>query len=168
MEKMECKNSHFFVNFSRIVNVKKEEDVLMQLERFLSTDNAGVIPDGKISMPVEDKRALAVMEGSVKLVDGHYQLALPWGEPAPKLPNDQIMAERRLELSKKRFLLDLELFEKYRATVGDCIIKGYAKRVLEDELIVDDKLLWYLLYHPVFNPNKPGKTISGLRLCCEV
>jgi len=158
MEKTECKKSHFHVNFTRIVNVKPDDVLMQQVERFWRTDNAGVIPDGKISMSVEDKRALAVMESTVKLVDGHYQLALPWREPAPKLPNNRIMAERRLELLKKRFLRDSELFEKYKATVGDYVTKGYAKRVPEDELAIDDKPLWYLPHHPVFHPNKPGKT----------
>lgn len=111
MEKTECKKSHFHVNFTRIVNVKPEDVLMQQVERFWRTDNAGVIPDGKISMSVEDKRALAVMESTVKLVDGHYQLALPWREPVPKLPNNRIMAERRLELLKKRFLRDSKLFE---------------------------------------------------------
>lgn len=37
-------------------------------------------------------------------------------------------------------------------------MKGYAKRVPEDELDIDDKPLWYLPHHPEFNPNKPGKT----------
>ena len=45
------------MNFTRIVNVEKEEDVFMQqLERFWKTDNAGLIPDCKVSMSVEDKR----------------------------------------------------------------------------------------------------------------
>ena len=51
-----------------------------------------------------------------------------------------------------------ELFEKHKGTIQDCMIKGHAKRVPEDKLIVDDKPLWYLPYHAVFNPNKPGKT----------
>ena len=131
---------------------------MQQLERFWKIDNAGLIPDCKVSMSVEDKRALAVMESSAKLVDGDYQLALPWREPAPKLPNNRIMADRRLQLLKKRFLRDSELFEKYKVTIGDYLIKGYAKRVPEDELVIDDKPLWYLPHHPVFNPNKPGKT----------
>ena len=38
------------------------------------------------------------------------------------------------------------------------MIKGHTNRVLEDELVIDDKPLWYLAHHPVFNPNKPGKT----------
>jgi len=60
------------------------------------------------------------------------------------------MSERRLQLLKKRFLRDHELFKKYKATIGDNMIKGHAKRVPQDELVVDDK--------PVFKPNKPGKT----------
>ena len=98
------------------------------------------------------------MSQSAKLVDGHYQVALPWRESVPKLPNNRVLAERRLQLLKKRFLLDFELFEKYKVTIQDYMIKGHAKRVPEDELIVDDKPLWYLPHHPVFNPNKPGKT----------
>ena len=38
------------------------------------------------------------------------------------------------------------------------MIKAHAKRVPLDELVIDDKPLWYLPHHPVFNPNKPGKT----------
>ena len=131
---------------------------MQQLERFCQSENAGLIPDCKVSMSVEDKRALAVMESSAKLVDGHYQVALPWRESVPKLPNNRVLAERRLQLLKKRFLQDSELFEKYRATIQDNMIKGYTKRVPEDELDVDDKPLWYLPHHPVFHPNKPGKT----------
>lgn len=93
MDRMECKKSHHCVNFTSTVNVETEEDVLMpKLERFWKTDNAGLIPDCKVSMSVEDKRALAVMESSAKLVDGHYQLALPWREQVPNLTNNQIMA----------------------------------------------------------------------------
>lgn len=36
--------------------------------------------------------------------------------------------------------------------------KGHAKRVPENELIVEEKPLWYLPHHLVFNPKKPGKT----------
>ena len=125
---------------------------MQQLERFWKTDNADVISNCKVSMSVEDKSALAVIEGTVKLVDGHYQLALPWREPAPKLPNNRVMAERRLQLLKKRFLRDLELFEKYKATIRDYKIKGHAKRGPEDEIVVDDKPLWYLPHHPVVTP----------------
>ena len=97
------------------------------------------------------------MERSAKLVDVHYQLALQRG-PARNLPNNRIIAERQLQLLNMRFLRDSELSEKYKATVEDCMIKGHAKRVPADELVIKDKPLWYLPRHPVFKPNKPGKT----------
>lgn len=75
----------------------------------------------------------------------------------PNIPNNRIMAERRLKLLKKRFLQNAELFAKHKATIGDYIIKGHSKRVPENELVVEDKPLWYLPHHPVFSPNKPGK-----------
>ena len=158
MDRLEGENSHHCVNFTRIVNAEKEDVLVQQLERFWKTDNAGLIPDCKVSMSIEDKRALAVMESSAKLVDGHYQLALPWRERVPNLPDNRILAERRLKLLKKRFLQDAELFGRYKATIGDYISKGHAKRVPEDELAVDVKPLWYLPHHPVFHPNKPEKT----------
>ena len=73
------------MNFTRIVSVEKDV-LIQQLERFWKTDNAGLIPDCKVSMSVVDKKALAVIESSAKLVDGHYQLALPWREPVPNFP----------------------------------------------------------------------------------
>lgn len=159
MDRVDYKECRHSVNFTRVVSVEREEDVLMQqLERFWKTDNAGLIPDSKVSMSVEDKRAIAVMESSAKMVDGHYQIALPWREQVPNLSNNRVMAERRLDMLKKRFLQDAELFEKYKATVGDYICKGHAARVPENELDAKGKPLWYLPHHPVFNPNKPGKT----------
>ena len=97
MGRLECKNSRYYVNFTRMARIEKDKDVLMQqLGRFSKSDNAGLIPDCKVSMSAEDKRALAIMESSAKLVDGHYKLALPWKERVPKLPKNGLLAERRL------------------------------------------------------------------------
>ena len=42
---------------------------------------------------VEDKRALEVMERTLKMVDGHYQVALHWRYDPPYLPNNRVIAE---------------------------------------------------------------------------
>ena len=88
------------VNFMMIVNAEKEDVLVQQLERSWKTDNAGLVPNYKVSMSIEDKRVLAVMESSSKLVDGHYQLAFPWKECVPYLSSNQILAEQRLKLLK--------------------------------------------------------------------
>ena len=59
---------------------------------------------------------------------------------------------------KRRLANDKDLFTKYSTTVSKYIRKGHAKKVPDNEIDVQDKPLWYLPHHPVFNPNKPNKT----------
>ena len=153
-----AENKSFHVNFVRLTEVtEKDDDRLMhQLEQFWKIENYGLSPNSKESMSLEDKRALAVMENSATMVDGHYQVALPWREPNPYLPNNRSMAERRLFLLKKRLLQDSKLFDGYKATMENYLDKGHARRVPDHEMNAHDKPLWYLPHHPVFN--KPGKT----------
>jgi len=68
-----------------------------QLERFWAVENSGVIPKSEVSMSVENKEALAMMEQSVKLEDDHYQIALPWRQRPTFLPFNRFMVERRLQ-----------------------------------------------------------------------
>ena len=67
---------------------------------------------------------LRIMEESSKKVSGRYQIALPWRQQPPYLPNNQSLAACRLQLLKKKFLHDHKLFEGYRATMHDYISKG--------------------------------------------
>ena len=153
MEKSDSQDCHLNVNFVRSAEVVREDDdcLMHQLERFWAVENSGVIPDAKVSMSVEDKRALAIMEQSVKLEDGHYQVALPWRQ----LYN-RSMAERRLQMLKNRLQQDSELCQNYKATMEQYLTMGHARRVPLNEVRVQDKPLWYLPHHPV--QNKPGKT----------
>ena len=108
-------------------------------------------------MLVADERALKLMEDSVVKVSGHYQVALPWRFQPPYLPNNRIAAEQRLQLLRNKFLRDEEFFRKYKDTINEYIAKGYARRVLDEQLDVIDKPLWYLPHHAVFHSCKPKK-----------
>ncbi|XP_078372656.1 uncharacterized protein LOC144656297 [Oculina patagonica] len=158
MEKSDSQNCHLNVNFVRSAEVERKDDdcLMQQLERFWAVENFGVVPNCKASMSVEDKRALAIMEQSVEIEGGHYQVALPWRQYPPFLPFNRSMAERRLQMLKKRLQQDGELFENYKATMEQYLTKGHGKRVPLDEVHTRDKPLWYLPHHPVMN--KPGKT----------
>ena len=149
---------HLNVNFVGLAEPLRENDdcLVHQLERFWEVENYGTVPQSKLSMSVEDKKALAIMEQSVKLEHGHYQIALPWRNYPPVLPYNRYMAERRLQALKSRFLQDGELFENYKTTMDQYLTKGHATRVPSNEIHVKDKPLWYLPHHPVLN--KPGKT----------
>ena len=147
MDRVESKECHHNVNFVRFAENPKEDDdrLMQQLEKFWKIENCRVIPDSSVSMSVEDKKALAIM----KIVDGHYEIALPWRQQCPQLPNNRCIAERRLYGLKKRSQQDNDLFENYKATMESYLDKKHARRVLDDELIVDDKPLWCLPHHPV-------------------
>ena len=93
--------------------------LLQQVEKFWKTDFVDSISSSKVSMSVEDERALRILEESAKMVSGHYQIALPWRQQPPYLPNNRILADQRLQLLKKKFLRDHKLFESYKGTIHD-------------------------------------------------
>ena len=97
------------------------------------------------------------MEEALKVVDGHFQVALPWRNNPPYLPNNKVVAERRGFLLKKRLLRDDDLLRKYQTTMNDYMEKGYAEKVPREQLEVNDRPIWYLPHHPVTHPLKPDK-----------
>ena len=60
-------------------------------------------------MSVEDRRALKLIENSICLRDGHYQMGLLWKDDNPVLPYNRSLAEARLQYLKRRFHHDPEL-----------------------------------------------------------
>ena len=105
-------------------------------------------------MPIEDRRAPASMESTVQIVDGHHQLFLAWKYENPGLPNNRVMAVKRLDLLKRRLEKDVGLKRKYKETVEDYISLGHAQKI-PDGLV--GSTVWYLPHHPVVHPQKPDK-----------
>ena len=128
-----------------------------QLRRMYDAEFSECLASTKLAMSGEDRRALAILENSARLVDGHYQLALPWRYRPPSLKNNRCVALRRLHFLEKRFQKDPSLMEKYCKTVNDYITKGHAKKVPDDEIDPGGTPLWYLPHHPVIHEHKPGK-----------
>ena len=107
-----------------------------------------------VSPLVEDKLALNKMEESLQRVGEHFQVALPWRQGCPELPNNRPVAEQRLQLLKKRLLKDEDLLLKYRTTVHEYIMKGHAQKVSTEELNLKERPVWYLPHHPVTHLNQ--------------
>ena len=152
---VEDEKDNFNENFIRVGDTPAGDDALLQqVKCFWETDFGGSISDHKTAMSVQDKKALQILEASAELVDGHYQVGLPWKHNPPFLPNNRSLALRRLSCLKRRFQKDQELFEKYKTSIHEYIEKGYAARVPQEE---SDDIISYLPHHPVFHPYKPGK-----------
>ena len=97
-------------------NVKHDTDdeiLHRQLERLSKTDFGDAAIGIDTLSSFEDNKALDKVEQSQQRVGDHFQVALPWREELPYLPNNKAMAEQRLQLLKKRLLKDGELLMKY-------------------------------------------------------
>ncbi len=100
---------------------------------------------------VEDEVALSLAERSVRLIDGHYEVAVPWKTPCKDLHDNKSIAQHRLYQLKRRLIRDERLRSKYIETMNSHEAKHYVSRA-SCEL-----KRWYLPHHPVVNPKKPEK-----------
>ena len=135
------------------------EDVNLerQVEEFWKSESYGTEkPEGK-SMSVEDHEAVKTINKTICKQGNHYQMGLLWKDQNPRLPYNRVLAEARLQHLKKRLLRDPELLKRYRTVIDNCVKKGYARRLTEEESARVSDATWYLPHHPVCNPNKPDK-----------
>jgi hypothetical protein len=152
----------------KLIGKNTDEDLKHQLERLWKTDFEGSLVETKVCPSVEDKKALQIMEKTLKIVDSHFQVALPWRNNPPYLPNNKMVAERRGLLLKKRLLRDDELLKKYRTTLNEYLEKVYAEKIPQEQLDMENRPIWYLPHHPVTHPLKPEKVrdCPSISLCC--
>ncbi|XP_041461181.1 uncharacterized protein LOC121412436 [Lytechinus variegatus] len=147
-------NTPNHVNFARLEEQRLDD----QLKQFWTTDFGAYMVGDKVGESIEDRRARKMMEESTSLVDGHYEVGLPWRHSPAFLPDSRKMAASRLHYLKGKFNRNEEMYKKYNATVQEYIDKGYAEEVEPYEHKGSStKPLWYLPHHPVLHPHKPNK-----------
>ena len=89
----------------------------------------------------EDKRFLSVVETCTELVDGHYQVPLPFRNPDIRFPNNPAQAVKCLEYLDKRFKRDGTFLDDYKKFIEDMISKGYAR---PSNTRPEDGKTWYI------------------------
>ncbi|CAH8639763.1 unnamed protein product, partial [Dicrocoelium dendriticum] len=127
-----------------------------QLERLYNNDFSRV-DVGDHAPSVEDNAALSIAQNSVHLVNGHFEIGLPWRNSPVLMPNNYEIAFRRLQCLRKRLITNCPLGERYAAAIEATISKGYAVRVPTNQLESRYAPRWYLTHHAVINPKKPDK-----------
>ena len=80
-----------------------------------------------------------------------------WRRGDVQLPNNRREAEIRLQSLRRKFRRDSSLEEKYRATMEDYIVKGYARKLSDEEASKSGPRTWYLPHFAVTSSNKPNK-----------
>ena len=103
-------------------------------------------------MAIDEKAFLEKLEESIRHVNGRYQVAIPWKDDEPALPNNYEMALRRLLNTEKRLLKNPEIGEACAININQYLEKGYIRRVDPTEKSPLRK--WYLPHFPVVRPDR--------------
>ena len=102
----------------------------------------------------DDQRLLKLMDQEAIKVDGHCVVPLPLKSKDVNLPNNIVLALKRLNCLHRRFLKDSHFYEMYKIFIADMIAKGYARKA--DNNGKSGKT-WYIPHHEVVHPAKRGK-----------
>lgn len=97
-------------------------------------------------MSLEDRKALSDMEQSVCIKNGHFQVSLPWKSSNPALPNNKVMAMKRLRSLQRRLSADSSLHRQYCTKMSEYLDSGFARKIPPDELTPSPRT-WYLPHH---------------------
>ncbi|KAK3739937.1 hypothetical protein QZH41_015978, partial [Actinostola sp. cb2023] len=134
-----------------------EEQLLQRVEEWWRTDAFGTKYENETPRSVEDKKALEILENTVKHLGDRYEVGMLWRDRDVKFPDNRAMAEKRLKSTERRLKRDETLADKYCAIIDDYVNKGYAKKLSPKEASMPTSKQWFLPHHPVLNANKPGK-----------
>ena len=116
------------------------------LRQFWEIENPRTSRDQPVLNP-DEQCALEQVEKSLKYVDGRNQVALPWKENVPDLPDNYDMALRRLCNTERHLLKNPEIATAYSENITQYLEKGYIRKIDPTE----DKPArrWYLPHFPV-------------------
>jgi len=123
-----------------------EESVDLVLCQFWEVDSGGVC-----SLPVmtaEDKMILDRVQKSIKLINGHYQVAIPWREFGSSIPNNYKMTTERLQKLERRLRNNTDIAMAYNESIRRHIQEGYVKRVepVDEQPVVNGIYLIFRLF----------------------
>jgi hypothetical protein len=90
----------------------------------------------KKEMSQEEQQFMSKVKRTVSLKNGHYQIALPFKDEHPQIPNNRTQAEQRMTWLKKRLQKNPQFHKDYTQFVEDLLKKNHARKVPQDHLHV--------------------------------
>ncbi|XP_072041348.1 uncharacterized protein [Amphiura filiformis] len=103
---------------------------------------------------IEDQRFMGMVTESTRLVDGHYEIALPLRDRNKAMVDNRVQALKRAEHLKRKLDKNPQFKEDYKNFMEDVINSDYAERVPSEQLEVEDGKKWYVPHHGVYHPAK--------------
>lgn len=113
-------------------------------------DSLGGSAQGK---SFEDRAWMTMVENSIHLVNGHYEIALPFRIPRPSMPNNREQAMKRAQHLKRKLQHNPEFRRDYVNQMNDMQNKGYMEEATESKFGLE----FFLPHHGIDHPKKPDK-----------
>ena len=139
-----------FTNLVKTFHIRRVEDLNNILRRFWEIENEGT--SEQPVMTTDEKKAMKLVQDSIKCRDGQYEVGIPWKRDPVCLPDNYSMAIKRMMSTERKLLRDEKVAKEYNNIIEGYIKKGYVK-VLEKDPNNETKK-WYLPHFAVINPEK--------------
>ncbi|KAK3755685.1 hypothetical protein QZH41_008942, partial [Actinostola sp. cb2023] len=123
-----------------------------QLRRMWDIDSLGVCPTDNELLSPDERLATNKAIESRRKIDDRYEIAIPWKEDVPTLPDNRKQAESRLLSLETSLKKKPQIAERYKEVMDANIKKGYIQKVEPHE--EDTKPSWYLPHFPVVREDK--------------
>ena len=147
---IECDPGPLAARVHAVFGAAEEEVLADAVRRFCDTENFGT-EHSTAALSVDDRQAVDILQhGMVKLEVG-YEVPITWRTGEPNLPNNRLLAEKRLQSLLRRFQLEPAFEKEYRAAMQKNFDKGYAI-VLGDQPASDGE--YYTAHHGVYKGPK--------------
>ena len=122
------------------------------LKRFWDLESIGITTTRQQHLTPEDKWAWEKVNNSLKFDGQHYEVAVPWRDERPQLPNNLLMAKKRLVSTERKLMKDKEIAVAYQQVLNNYLNKKYIRRVPDEEPTPECQ--WLLPHFPVVRPEK--------------
>ena len=157
MQKQPKQRSHQQKQYVYHVSRQSSDDQPLDelLEQFWKIEAEGTQTDCEPSNPA-DKESLDILKKTITYNGERYKVGFPWRKPL-RIENNYFAALSQIKSFHKRLKNDIQLKELYEQTLTTDLQKFYVKPVEMQQ--PEPEKIWYLPYHPVFNPNKPRKVL---------
>ena len=115
-------------------------------------ESIGITTSTAAEMTPSEKLAWEKARNSLRFDGTRYEIAVPWKNCRPQLPNNRLMAKNRLKSVEQKLLRDGELGRAYQGVIEDYLEKKYIRKVLQDESVPETE--WFLPHFPVVKPDR--------------
>ena len=150
------------------MNIEYDKELASQVKSWYDIESFGANKQVN-SRYAADARTPEILESTTIHNGLRYDVGMLWAADNTKLPNSYFSSLVQLKSLEKRLAKDEDLREKYTSTIREDLNKGYVIDVPDTHKVESrsDKE-WYLLHHPVLNPNKPGKVRRVLNEAAKI